>query len=140
MTSLNMLEVLEEAYDISDTIVQSDLVARYLEQKRKMQQNESAQALIREFQKIKERFEETKRFGHFHPDYHQARREARAFQRKMEEHPVIGAYLKAEHELDELLFHVSKTIAHAVSPSIKIPANDPRLERSALPKKKGSCG
>lgn len=103
-----------------------------------MERDESAQKLIREFQKKKELFEEAKRFGHFHPDYHKAKREARLFKREMEKHPVIGAYLKAEHELDELLFHVSKTIAHAVSPTIKIPSNDPRLERSTI--QKGGCG
>ena len=138
MASLDMVEILEEAYSVSDKIAQSDMVARYLETKRLMQQDESAQQLIREFQKKKDAFEEAKRFGHYHPDYHKARREARAFQREMELPPTIGAYLKAERELDELLFYVSKTIAHAVSPTVKIPSNDPRLERSTLIK--GSCG
>lgn len=138
MASLDMLEVLQEAYDISDSIINSELVARYLEKKRIMEQDKSAQKLIREFQKKKALFEEAKRFGHFHPDYHKAKKEARLFKREMEKHPVIGAYLKAEHELDELLFHVSKTIAHAVSPTIKVAANDPRLERSTI--QKGSCG
>lgn len=138
MASLDMLEILQEAYDISDTINNSELVSRYLEKKRIMERDESAQKLIREFQKKKELFEEAKRFGHFHPDYHKAKREARLFKREMEKHPVIGAYLKAEHELDELLFHVSKTIAHAVSPTIKIPSNDPRLERSTI--QTGGCG
>ncbi|MFS8579755.1 MAG: YlbF family regulator [Novibacillus thermophilus] len=138
MASLDMLEILQDVYDISDSINNSELVARYLEKKRLMAEDESAQRLIRQFQQKKERFEEAKRFGHFHPDYHQAKKEAHTFRREMEKHPVIGAYLKAEHELDELLFHVIKTIAHAVSPTIKIPSNDPRLERSTIQKK--SCG
>lgn len=138
MATLDMIEILQEAYDISDKINDSELVARYIEKKRLMEQDESAQKLIREFQRKRELFEEAKRFGHFHPDYHQAKKEARLFKREMEKHPVIGAYIKAEHELDEMLFHVSKTIAHAISPNVKIPANDPRLERSTV--QKGSCG
>lgn len=139
MASLDMVEILQKTTDISHKIVRSELVQHYLEKKRAMQQDETAQRLIQEFQKKKELFEEAKRFGHYHPNYHSAKREARLFKRQMEKHPVIGAYIKAEHELDELLFHVSKTIAHAISPTVKIPANDPRLERSAL-QKKGSCG
>ena len=139
MASLDMVEILQKTTDISHKIVRSELVQHYLEKKRAMQQDETAQRLIQEFQKKKELFEEAKRFGHYHPNYHSAKREARLFKRQMKKHPVIGAYIKAEHELDDLLFHVSKTIAHAISPTVKIPANDPRLERSAL-QKKGSCG
>lgn len=138
MATLDTVEILQEAYDISDQITNSELVARYLEKKRLMEHDESAQKLIREFQKIRELYEESKRFGHFHPDFHKAKKEARLFKRKMEKHPVIGAYIKAEHELDELLFQVSKTIAHAISPTIKVSANNPKLERSTIPKR--SCG
>lgn len=139
MVSLDMAEVLQEAYDLSDAIIESELVADYLEKKRQMEEDESAQRLIRAFLQKKERYEEAKRFGHYHPDFRQAKKEARLFRRELEKHPVISAYIKAEQELDEMLFNVSRTIAHAVSPSVKIPANNLRLERSALPKN-GGCG
>lgn len=138
MASLDMADLLEEAYHVSDIIARSEPVQNYLQKKRLLEQDETAKQLIREFQQKKERFEEAKRFGHYHPNYHEARREALAIQRKMELHATIGAYLKAERELDELLFQVMKTIAHAISPSVKIGANDPRLERSAVVK--SLCG
>ncbi|WP_054950238.1 YlbF family regulator [Numidum massiliense] len=140
MASLDFVEILAEASSVSDEIIKTPLVARYLQLKRQLAQDESAQQLIQAFQKKKQLFEEAKRFGHYHPDYHQAKKEARAFQQRMERHPTIGAFLKSEREVDELLFHVSKTIAHAVSTSVKVSANDPRLERQGLKESKSSCG
>lgn len=140
MASLDIVEILAEASSVSDEIIKTPLVARYLQLKRQLAQDESAQQLIQAFQKKKQLFEEAKRFGHYHPDYHQAKKEARAFQQRMERHPTIGAFIKSEREVDELLFHVSKTIAHAVSTSVKVSANDPRLERQGLKESKSSCG
>lgn len=125
MASLDMTEILQETYRLADQINESQEVTRYLQLKKQLREDAQAQALIREFQKKKERFEECQRFGHFHPDYHAAKEEAEAFQRRMWEHPLIAAYLEVEAELDQLLYQVSLTIAHAVSESIKVPKNDP---------------
>jgi len=125
MASLDMTEILLETYRLADQIIESEEVSLYLQLKKQLRENAQVQALIREFQKKKERFEECQRFGHYHPDYHAAKEEAEAFQRRMRKHPLIAAYLEAEAALDQLLHQVSRTIAHSVSESIKVPANDP---------------
>jgi cell fate (sporulation/competence/biofilm development) regulator YlbF (YheA/YmcA/DUF963 family) len=81
--------------------------------------------LIREFHKVKDQFEEAQRFGIFHPNYHEAKEIAVQWQKKLRKHPTIRSYLVAEEQLDRLLHEVSRTIAHAVSESVKVPGNDP---------------
>ncbi|SEM71526.1 YlbF family regulator [Lihuaxuella thermophila] len=135
MDTLDMSEILLDAYHLADQINESEEVKNYLALKKKMQEDPEAQKMIREFQKIKEMYEEAKRFGIFHPNYHEAKEKAEVYQKKMSSHPVIGAFLEAEKKLDLLLYEVSSVIARSVSESIKVPANDPvpgakRFQRS----------
>ncbi|GGE19199.1 regulatory protein YlbF [Marinithermofilum abyssi] len=137
MNTINMADLLLEAYDLADAINESEEVRRYLAAKRRVQEDAQAQRLIREFQRKKELFDDAQRFGHFHPDYHKAKEEAEAFLRRMRENPVIGEYMEAEEQLDELLGEVSRIIARSVSDTIKVPVNDPRGLRKA---NKRRCG
>ena len=106
---------------------------RYLHLKERLDADPEVRRLIGEFRRKKEKFEEAQRFGHFHPDYHAAKEEAESFQEKMARHPLIAEFLQAEEQLDRLLNEVSRTIAHAVSESVRVPVNDPR------PIKRRSC-
>lgn len=140
MSTLDMSELLLEAYQLADHINESKEVKRYLDLKRRVQESEEAQSLIARFQRKKELFEQAQRFGHFHPDYHAAKEEAEAFLKQIKEHPLIGQYLKAEEQVDQLLSEVSRTLAQAVSDSIKVPINDPRELRKANRKRRKGCG
>lgn len=123
METLDMAEILLGAYKLADKINDSEEVERYLECKRRLQEDQEAQQIIKDFQRVKERYEEAKRFGIFHPNYHEAKEEALRFQEKLQAHPTIQAFLKAEEELDTLLHDVSTLIAQAVSDTIKVPSN-----------------
>lgn len=118
-----MSEILLETYRLADQIKQSDEVQEYIKCKERMENDQEAQQLIRQFQKVKEQFEEAQRFGIYHPNYHEAKERIEAFQKQLKAHPVIGAYLEAEEKLDRLLYLISKTLAHSISPSIKVPSN-----------------
>jgi cell fate (sporulation/competence/biofilm development) regulator YlbF (YheA/YmcA/DUF963 family) len=131
--SLDMAEILMEAYQLADRINESEEVRRYLHLKERLDADPEVRRLIGEFRRKKEKFEEAQRFGHFHPDYHAAKEEAESFQEKMARHPLIAEFLQAEEQLDRLLNEVSRTIAHAVSESVRVPVNDPR------PIKRRSC-
>ena len=124
--SLDMAEILMEAYQLADRINDSEEVRRYLELRERLDADPEVRRLIGEFRRKKEKFEEAQRFGHFHPDYHAAKEEAESFQEKMARHPLIAEFLQAEEQLDRLLNEVSRTIAHAVSESVRVPVNDPR--------------
>lgn len=135
METLDMASILLEAYQLADKINESPEVKEYLRTKQRLNEDPEAQKLIREFHKVKDLYEEAQRFGIFHPNYHEAKEQAMVWQEKIRMHPTIHSFLKAEEQLDQLLHEVSLTIAHSVSDSVKVPANDP-----VLPLKKKGCG
>lgn len=125
--SLDMSEILLDAYHLADQINESDEVKHYLRLQQELQQSHEAKKLIEQFQKAKELYEETQRFGIFHPDYQEAKEKVKNTYEKLQTHPLIGSFLEAEDRLDQLLYQVSVTIAHAVSKSIKVPTNGIKL-------------
>jgi cell fate (sporulation/competence/biofilm development) regulator YlbF (YheA/YmcA/DUF963 family) len=54
-------------------------------------------------------------------------------QKRLEQIEAVRRFKEAEERLDDLLYTISTTIAHAVSDTIKVPSNNP------LPGA-GSCG
>ncbi|MFC4076918.1 YlbF family regulator [Salinithrix halophila] len=139
MNSLDMAELLSEAYNLADRITDSDEAKRYIHLKRELGEDEEAQRLIRQFQEKKERFEEAQRFGHFHPDYHAAKEAAEDFSSRLREHPLIREYLEVEEKLDRLLGEVSRTLARSVSEEIKVPVDAQELDKVEGGRRK-SCG
>ncbi|MEJ8304375.1 YlbF family regulator [Saccharibacillus sacchari] len=136
--TVDMACVLMSAYELGDMINGSVEVADYLYWRETMQQHPEVRRLIGKLNAKKELFEETQRFGHFHPNFHAAKEEVELVEREMEEIEAVSRFKEAEKALDDLLFEMSETIAYSVSSSIKVPGNDP------LPKKGcgsgGSCG
>lgn len=121
----DLTDMVMQAYELSDMIKRSDVMARYLQWKRAMEQDPRTIELMKEFRVKKERFEECQRFGHFHPDYHEAMNEVYKVQEKLDEIDCVKQYKAAEKELDEILHKVAETLARAVSEEIKVPSNDP---------------
>ncbi|GGN96052.1 YlbF family regulator [Saccharibacillus kuerlensis] len=136
--TVDMARVLMSAYELGDMINGSVEVADYLYWRERMQEHPEVRRLMDKLNAKKELFEETQRFGHFHPNYHAAKEEVELTQREMEQIEAVARFKAAEIALDELLFEMSETIAYSVSSSIKVPGND------HLPKKGcgsgGSCG
>ncbi|GAB7386766.1 regulatory iron-sulfur-containing complex subunit RicF [Bacillaceae bacterium] len=126
-TMLDMAQVLGTAYEVADFINRSQVMADYLARKREMHSDADACRLIRDFQRVKEAYEEAQRFGKYHPDYRRIMKEVRVRKREMDLHPSIANYKRAEKRLEELLYHVAKTIAHSVSETIKVPSDNPLL-------------
>lgn len=131
--TIDMSQILLQAYEVADMINASSEVQNYLKAKQELETDIQAQQLIREFQRKKEQFEETQRFGHFHPMYHAAKEEMEQFQRQMDANSAIYQFRRAEEQLDQMLLHVSETIAYSVSESIKVPSNNAFAT-------KGGCG
>ena len=120
---LDMAALLTAAYDLGDMINQSADAADYLYWKAQLAQDEEAQALIRRFRKAKERFEECSRFGRFHPDYHEAKREAAELQRQLDECVSVRRFKAAEQAVDDMLHEIAVLLARAVSDDIKVPGS-----------------
>lgn len=136
--TVDMASVLMSAYELGDMINGSVEVADYLYWRERMQEHPEVRRLMVELNARKELFEETQRFGHFHPNYHAAKEEVEQVERAMEEIEAVARFQAAEQALDQLLFEMSETIAHSVSSSIKVPSNDP-LPKSGCGSG-GSCG
>lgn len=132
-----MAALLSAAYELGDMINQSADAADYLYWKAQLEQDDEAQQLIRRFRKAKERFEECRQFGRFHPDYHEAKDEAAELQRRLDECVSVRRFKAAEQAVDELLHDIAVLIARAVSDDIKVPGNDPVPSGCSSG---GSCG
>ncbi|UHA75795.1 YlbF family regulator [Paenibacillus sp. 481] len=119
-----MAVLLTNAYELGDMINQSVEVAEFLYWKQRVEMNNDVQRLVNEFARKKELFEETERFGHYHPDYHAAKDAVINIQQQLDAIEEVSQYKQAESALDTLLQQLSETIAYAVSDTIKVPSND----------------
>ncbi|WP_426447268.1 YlbF family regulator [Paenibacillus sp. S-38] len=123
--TLDMSALLLGSYELADYIKQSAETADYLYWKERKDADPEVRALVKEFGKSKERFEECERFGHYHPNYHEALDAVKEVQSRLEAVESVRRFMEAERKLDELLYEVSEMIARSVSDTIKVPSNDP---------------
>ena len=131
--ALDMATLLMKAYDIGDSIKASSEVAQYIHWKHEVDQLPEVKSLVRKLNDKKEIFEQCERFGHFHPEYHNALDKVKEVEAELEKIEAVAKFKQAENKLDDLLFEVSELIAYSVSDTIKVPSNNP------LPHAKG-CG
>lgn len=123
MTELDLSSIMLQAYEIGDLMNRSKEVQEYIFWKSQIEADDEIQQAIRIFEKYKEKFADCERFGHYHPDYHQALEETRKYEQELSRFPAVKHFKAAEEALDDLLFTVSETIAKAVSEEIKVPSN-----------------
>ncbi|GIO65454.1 YlbF family regulator [Paenibacillus sp. FSL M7-1455] len=138
--TMDMAAVLMNAYELGDMINQSVEVSDYLYWKQRVDSNPEIQELVRLLAKKKELFEETQRFGHFHPNYHSAKDEVKAVEEQLDQFEEVVRFKQAEKELDDLLHQMSEMIAFSVSDTIKVPSNDPLPKRGCGGGGKCGCG
>ncbi|MCG7407618.1 YlbF family regulator [Paenibacillus sp. ACRRX] len=137
---VDMAALLIQAYELGDMIKDSAEMASYLYWKERMATQQDVQQLVLEFARKKETFSETERFGHYHPDYHEAKAAVKAVERQLHEYEEVRQYKQAEEQLDEMLYELSKTIATAVSDTIKVPSNSLKSTGGCGSGCSGSCG
>lgn len=125
LKTVDMAELLTYAYELGDMINNSIAVSDYLYWKRRVEEDAEIQVFVRKLAAQKELFEETERFGHFHPNYHEAKDKVAEVEKELERFEAVRNFKAAEKELDEMLHQMSETIAFAVSETIKVPSNDP---------------
>lgn len=125
LKTVDMAELLTYAYELGDMINNSLAVSDYLYWKRRVEEDAEIQVFVRKLAAQKELFEETERFGHFHPNYHEAKDKVAEVEKELERFEAVRNFKAAEKELDEILHQMSETIAFAVSETIKVPSNDP---------------
>ncbi|MGE5702836.1 MAG: YlbF family regulator [Clostridia bacterium] len=141
LETVDMAQLIMEASDLSEMINQSVEVEAYLKAKCELEQDDEYLRLLPVFTRKKSEYEEVQRFGKYHPDFSKVSGEMRELKRSLEMLASVQAFKRAENNLDELLYHVGRTIAGAVSETIKVPSNNPFLEAKASGcGSGGSCG
>lgn len=142
VVEMDVTSFVPQAQEVATMINHSEEMNLYLRAKQQLEQHVEAQSYIAKFKKAKEKFEECERFGHFHPNYHEALDAVTAIQQQMDALEVVQAFKTAETALDELLYDVAKTIASAVSESVKVPSNSilPDAGCGSGGSCSGSCG
>jgi cell fate (sporulation/competence/biofilm development) regulator YlbF (YheA/YmcA/DUF963 family) len=123
--TLDLVQITSRAFEIGEMINSSREVAEYLYWKQAVDESKEVRELAKLFAKKKELFEECERFGHFHPDYHRAMDQVKEVEDQLSKVEAVRRFKEAEDRLDQLLYDVSQTIAHAVSDKIKVPSNNP---------------
>ncbi|GBF12555.1 YlbF family regulator [Tepidibacillus sp. HK-1] len=134
-------DVILQTYDLADMINRSKEVMEYLQYKQALEKDPEVIALKKKLQKEKESFAEVQRFGRFHPSYHEVKQRIDQVLTELDQLETVKQFKKAEENLDQLFYLISRTIAHSISKSIKVPRNgDALLGGSCSTGSCSSCG
>ena len=134
LTTMRTVELLDESDHVANMVLQSDVAENYRQCLYRLNKDSHAQALIAQFVKIKEQYEDVQRFGKYHPDYKTITRQVRDVKREVDLHATIAAFKKAENELQKLLDEISVILGQAVSEHVKVPTGNPFFDTGS------SCG
>jgi cell fate (sporulation/competence/biofilm development) regulator YlbF (YheA/YmcA/DUF963 family) len=136
LATIERLEIQESAEILAAQILQSDVAEEYRRCLYKLQSDKDTQHKVREFNKMKELYEEVQRFGRYHPDYKRVMKEIRELKRDMDMDENVAGFRRAEKDLQELLDQVSVLIGRSVSENVKVPTGNPFFDSACG----GGCG
>ncbi|MFY4773748.1 YlbF family regulator [Metabacillus sp. RGM 3146] len=131
---MESVTILEQAERIGEMIEKSQLAVDYRRLQKALQNDQTAQSLIAEFTKVKEKYEDVQRFGRYHPDYKTISSEMRQVKRNLDMNDSVAAFRRAETNLQTLLDEISVELGRAVSEHIKVPTGNPFFDSGS------SCG
>ncbi len=138
LATIERVLILDKAEGISKMILQSEIADEYFKCIDKVKNNRETQQKIREFVKIKDRYEEVERFGKYHPDYKTIMKKVREVKREMDLDENVAQFRVAENKLQSLLDEISQMIGFSVSEHIKVPTGNPFFDSSS--NCSGGCG
>ncbi|MBU6145316.1 MAG: YlbF family regulator [Paenibacillaceae bacterium] len=120
-TVLDFVDVWELSNRLAHALLVSTEVEKYVTARAQLDIDDRAMRWQRTLQDAQMLYEEAQRFGHFHPNYHEALSRVDDIVRQGDCIDAVSAWKHAEQTLADLLYDVGRTIAGAVSPSIKVP-------------------
>ncbi|WP_347860681.1 YlbF family regulator [Salimicrobium sp. PL1-032A] len=123
LATMEVVDVLDRSEGIGQLILGSDVYEEFNQAKQDLEENEEAQKLIHNFNKMKDQYEEVQRFGRYHPDYSSITKKIRSVKREMDMHECVARYKRAERNVQKLLDDISQSLAYSVSEQIKVPRN-----------------
>lgn len=137
LATMEYVDILDQSDQLSNMIIQSEVMQAYKQVRLELHKDAEAQALIQDFNNIKQDYDDVQRFGRYHPDYNEIMKKVRAAKRKMDMHDKVAAFKIAERNLQNLLDEISELIAHSVSDHIMVPKDGALFTDSSC---SGGCG
>ena len=114
-------DVVNKTYDLVDEIKQHPSYVRLLELQRIIESNNTIKALIEDFNKQKDKYEDAKQYGKYHPDLKEIQLKLKEAKENLYNSDIIIEYKKCEKDIQDILNNISKELANTVSGKIKHP-------------------
>jgi cell fate (sporulation/competence/biofilm development) regulator YlbF (YheA/YmcA/DUF963 family) len=141
IATLEYVEILDKSEMLGKMVLQSDVYVAYRDAKLALYNDVDANRLIKDFNSVKDQYEDVQRFGRYHPDYSEIMKLVRTKKRAMDLNDKVAAYKIAERRFQGLLDEISQYIAFSVSDQIKVPKDGAALTDSGCGcGSGGSCG
>ncbi|MGI8314002.1 YlbF family regulator [Halobacillus mangrovi] len=137
LATMEIVDLLDRSEMIGQMVMNSDTMQHYNQAKYELENDAEAQKLIKNFNNMKEHYEDVQRFGRYHPDYSSIMKQVRSVKREMDMHEKVAQFKKAERNLQKLLDEISENVAFSVSEQIKVPKNGMALTDTGC---SGGCG
>ena len=117
--------ILDAADELSGMILSSKQAQALKEAKLAVYSDEALIAQIREFNKMKDHYEDVQRFGKYHPDYNTIMKKIREQKRAIDLNEAVAHLKLAENDYQDLLDQVSLIVGKSVSEAVKVPVSNP---------------
>lgn len=117
--------ILDATDELSAMILSSKQAQALREAKIVVYSNEELCSQIREFNKMKEHYEDVQRFGKYHPDYNSIMKKIREQKRSIDLNDAVANLKLAENDFQDLLDQVSLIVGKSVSEAVKVPVSNP---------------
>ncbi|WP_047984577.1 YlbF family regulator [Ornithinibacillus californiensis] len=141
IATLEYVDILDRSEILGKMVMDSDVYEAYEVARNALYNDIEAQQLIKDFNAVKDQYEDVQRFGRYHPDYSEIMKLVRTRKRAMDLNDKVAAYKIAERQFQSLLDEISQYIAFSVSDQIKVPKDGAALSDSGCGcGSGGSCG
>ncbi|AIF43865.1 YlbF family regulator [Virgibacillus sp. SK37] len=130
IATMEYVDILDKSEQLGSMVMESDIMEAYTISQNALHKDKEAQRLIKDFQDIKEQYDDVQRFGRYHPDYNEIMKKVRAAKREMDMNDKVAAFKIAERNLQKLLDEISRYVAQSVSEQVKAPQEGAALTDS----------
>ena len=126
--------ILDATDELNEMILRSKQVIALRAAREDVYNDASLVEQIKEFNKMKEHYEDVQRFGKYHPDYQSIMKNIREQKRAIDLNEKVAKLKIAENDFQDLLDQVSLIIGKSVSDAVKVPVSNPFFNTDS------SCG
>ena len=126
--------ILDATDELNEMILHSKQVIALRAAREDVYNDASLVEQIKDFNKMKEHYEDVQRFGKYHPDYQIIMKKIREQKRAIDLNEKVAKLKIAENDFQDLLDQVSLIVGKSVSEAVKVPVSNPFFSTDS------SCG